>query len=912
MRKQLLRGAFAILGLMTAVGANAQQPFSCGNNAMLKKLYADNPQMAADYEHLVEKYKKTYKDVKSQDSVVYVIPIVFHIVHEYGTENITDAQVYNQMDILNKDFRKLNADTLGIVPSFIPLMSDAHIEFRLATIDPYGNCTNGIEHIYSHQTNGGDDYTKINQWHRNEYLNVWVTRSIGEAGVAGYAYYPTATQGGFFFADGILILHDYIGSTGTGSLSGSIALTHEIGHYLGLAHVWGNTNDPNVACGDDGVDDTPITKGHENCPILNDFFCDNNPIATTYNFDNLTTSSGTTDPTPEIILGDSALTLTAPIATGVSTNSETASLLDFSNWGTGALDSNILYSALTGSINTTKYYQFTVSPTFGQGMTLTSLAFNVSRDTTGIRTYAVRSSKDNYASNLSASITPSNADLSIQAGNIFYIKNDNTTAEGGSKITLTGANFSNQDAPITFRIYGFNSEDANGTFGVDNIALLGSFGTIENVQNYMEYSYCPVMGMYTHDQADFMENVLLLETAGRNNLYTDSNRVLTGTTYEIGDMTPLCPPVADFSYSDKNVCIGQSVAYKDASWRAGVTSWSWSFPGGTPSTSTSANPTVVYNSEGHHDAILTVTNAAGSDTKTIVNAVYISPDFAYFTGPYVETYDNPAVYWYSQNPENNHASFNLVSGVGIDGSKCWKLNNYKDVSMADPYTTDWYYYNRLGGSKDYLISAPYNLSYTTGVTVSFDYAYGTKAATSADVTEQLKVYSSKDCGETWSLKETIQDADLLTVGYVGNTNFAPNSNTQWKTATFNYSANSTDTKTRFRFEFVASDNASNLYIDNFNVTGVLGIEENGQSLAGITISPNPINAGSSIEVGIQKTDVDMIIDVVDVNGAIISTTQVSASNGTETVLIPMNVSKGCYFVKATQGAATSTNRVIVF
>jgi PKD repeat protein len=705
MRKQLLLGALTAFGLTLSMQVSAQQNFTCGNPEQLRKLYAANPQMEADYYKLINKYKQTIHGEKNTDTTIYRIPIVFHVIHEYGAENITDAQILDEMDILNIDYRKLNADTAAIVPAFDTLAGDARIQFVLPSIDPWGNCTNGIEHIYNHQTNKGDDYSKLHQWNRSEYLNVWVVNTIGAAGVAGYAYYPGATIGGFFFADGIIILNDYIGSIGTSAPFSSRALTHEIGHYLGLSHTWGNTNDPGVACGDDQSEDTPITKGHNNCSNVNDATC--NP------------------------------------------------------------------------------------------------------------------------------------------------------------------------------------------------------GIIENVQNFMEYSYCS--NMFTFDQIDWMRNTLITDIANRDNLWTDSNLTLVGAL-----SAPLCAPVADFSVTKRMICAGDNVTFKNASWNATVDTYEWSFPGGSPATSTAANPTVTYATEGFYTATLTVTNATGSSTKTFNNVVYASPTaWTEHIGPAAEDFNSSQNFWISENPEENHAGFNHISTNGKDMTGCFKLNNYKDISSAQAFTEDYFYYDRLGNSKDYLTSPSYDLSTTTGVTVSFDYAYGTKGTTLADITEVLKVYSSRDCGKTWTLRKTIDQEELLTAGYVGNTDFAPTTNAQWKTASFTYATAATDVRTRFRFEYTASDFSSNFYFDNFNVSGTLGIEENGAT-ATVAISPNPVSTGTEIAVEVTATTSDMSIQLVDMNGSVVSTTNVQASNGTQTVMIPMNVSKGCYFLNAIQGNTKTTHKVVVF
>jgi PKD repeat protein len=359
-------------------------------------------------------------------------------------------------------------------------------------------------------------------------------------------------------------------------------------------------------------------------------------------------------------------------------------------------------------------------------------------------------------------------------------------------------------------------------------------------------------------------------------------------------------------------CAGSAISFDNATWRAGATSFLWSFPGGTPTTSTAENPTVTYAADGYYSVTLTATNAVGSDTKTFENMIYISGAWSAFTGPTMQDFNGGADFWVVQNPENNHAQFSRVTGRGKDLTPCYRLNNYKNVAGAPQFTSDWFYYNRLGGSRDYLISPAYNLSSTSNVTVTFDYAYGTRTTELDEITEKLVVWSSKDCGKTWQIRKTIDNEEVVTAGYVGDADFAPTSNSQWRTASFNYSATGADTKTRFRFEFVASDHSSNLYIDNVNISGTLGISDNDDAVTGITLSPNPVATGSAITVEISDASKDMQLQVVDVNGQVISTTQVVASNGTQTVTIPMNVAKGCYFLQATKGNARSTHRVIVF
>lgn len=289
--KSIIAGTF-LLAIISATSSYAQNEYlNCGTSQAVQKVLDANPKLKQEYlaeqarleqidrEAFVNGYKEN--ESKQTQATIYTIPIVFHVLHENGTENISDAQIYDEVRILNEDYRKLNADISAVVPSFTSVAADCEIQFRLAQKDPNGNCTNGIDRIYSSLTNSADDNSKLNTWATDKYLNVWAVKTIGTAGVAGYAYYPGMAWPAS--TDGVLILSQYIGSIGTGSVSTSRALTHEIGHYLNLQHTWGNTNDPAVACGNDGVTDTPLTKGHTSC-VLSDAVCTSGVVENVQNY----------------------------------------------------------------------------------------------------------------------------------------------------------------------------------------------------------------------------------------------------------------------------------------------------------------------------------------------------------------------------------------------------------------------------------------------------------------------------------------------------------------------------------------------------------------------------------------------------------------------------------------------------
>lgn len=196
---------------------------------------------------------KWARDTASNE--VIVIPVVVHVVYHAAQENITDKQIHSQIEALNRDFRRRNEDTVYTPAPFKPAAADARIEFRLATVSPNGQPTNGIVRVYTSQKSFlANDNMKFNDrggsnaWDASRYLNIWVCNLFGRT--LGYAVLP----GGAPARDGVVIKHTAFGTGGTATApfdKGRTA-THEIGHWLGLAHIWGNG-----VCGDDGIADTP-------------------------------------------------------------------------------------------------------------------------------------------------------------------------------------------------------------------------------------------------------------------------------------------------------------------------------------------------------------------------------------------------------------------------------------------------------------------------------------------------------------------------------------------------------------------------------------------------------------------------------------------------------------------------------
>ncbi len=196
---------------------------------------------------------------------VITIPVVVHIVYKTSAQNVSNNDVYSQIQVLNEDFRKTNPDASSVPSAFSGVAADCEIEFCLAVRDPSGNVTTGITRTYTssssfstnddmkHNSSGGKD-----AWNTSDYLNIWVCNISG--GILGYAQFPNS---GSANEDGIVIDYAYFGDiSATYPYHKGRTATHEVGHWLNLRHIWGDSY-----CGNDYVSDTPTqASSNGGCP----------------------------------------------------------------------------------------------------------------------------------------------------------------------------------------------------------------------------------------------------------------------------------------------------------------------------------------------------------------------------------------------------------------------------------------------------------------------------------------------------------------------------------------------------------------------------------------------------------------------------------------------------------------------
>ena len=276
----------AMLGLMMSLSTIgfSQSQRSCGSMDHLHQQIAEDPTVETRMQQIEHATSQWLSDPSHRTGAIITIPVVVHVVYNTVAQNISDAQVQSQIDVLNEDFRKLNADA-SLTPSiFSALGADCQIQFCLAQRDPNGNATTGIIRKSTTTTafstndnmkraaNGGSD-----PWNTSQYLNIWSCNMSG--GILGYAQFP----GGAAATDGVVILFNAFGRTGNvaAPFNKGRTGTHEVGHWLNLRHIWGD-----ATCGSDLVNDTPThNTANYGCPTYPHLStCTGTPTEMTMNY----------------------------------------------------------------------------------------------------------------------------------------------------------------------------------------------------------------------------------------------------------------------------------------------------------------------------------------------------------------------------------------------------------------------------------------------------------------------------------------------------------------------------------------------------------------------------------------------------------------------------------------------------
>jgi hypothetical protein len=207
---KLLSGAL-LLAALPATAQKAKPAFQpCGTQEIMESDMQKHPELRTQYNDFIKRVgDMTANKSTGSRADKRIIPVVFHVIHQCGPENISRAQILDQLRILNEDFAKLNPTINQTPECHAEVAADCNIEFRLATKDDLGNCSDGIVRVASPKTyeaNNDNGVKAVSRWNSDKYLNVWVVNSIGSVQgtggeVLGYAQFPA---GGLLSTDGVV------------------------------------------------------------------------------------------------------------------------------------------------------------------------------------------------------------------------------------------------------------------------------------------------------------------------------------------------------------------------------------------------------------------------------------------------------------------------------------------------------------------------------------------------------------------------------------------------------------------------------------------------------------------------------------------------------------------------------------
>ena len=249
---------------------------SCAHKEQREKMQKEHPELIQAQESrrlYLESFTHNFsakQSILSSENIL--IPVVFHVVHDNGVENISDAQINESIVQLNEDYAAVNPGLVDVHPSFTDLIANVGFEFRLAELDPNGEPTTGINRIQSELTYNGSNIAlkQMIQWDPTMYLNIWVVYSSNGGNGSAFAYYPADVEGSGSIYDGVVSSYWAVGRTETAVWTHYKILTHEVGHWANLKHTWGDQSGNQASAGcsyDDAVEDTPNTIGNTGCDL---------------------------------------------------------------------------------------------------------------------------------------------------------------------------------------------------------------------------------------------------------------------------------------------------------------------------------------------------------------------------------------------------------------------------------------------------------------------------------------------------------------------------------------------------------------------------------------------------------------------------------------------------------------------
>lgn len=916
--------------------AATAQPITkpCATDDVYQRLVAEHPEILIKEEMLrqqiAEKMKtldfgklaKTTEGEGVDETTVYHVPLVFHIIHEYGAENVTDAAVKACVAKINTMYNKMNADTADVVApfkGFIPnsnkrYIGNARIVWHLATKDPMGNPTNGITRRRHYLANSASDFAKFDQWPSSNYMNIWLINKMSatHSNAAAYAYKP-ATGDVIPYYDGVIGLASEVDED-------DYTYSHELGHELNLDHVWGGTNEPEVACGDDEVEDTPPTKGHSPAGRCR-------PSA---NFDTACLYSR------NVAIGklriDSTRRADSPAYTlALMKDTSTSRGLTFKCRTATTIDSFSFYpSAAIGS-------------TYIVGLYRNAVLLDTQRIVTTVIDAAQR---------VKSKFKMGVADTSVNY-RLLFVQNPGAWRDSsfaGVRAFPKGLNgtmwMRNDDNFQTGNYYNFfyNLKITYGFFKIYDKDSLVDYPDTVNAQNVMDYTYCS--RMFTYGQVMRMRAALTSSVARRDSLITDYNiNVRTG----LFD-APALAPVADFSVERAVNAGGVAQApdrayfmckddaanpyffkFQNRSWQAAPSSVEWTFSNGATVGGTSSSTGIVqtkFTETGWATVTMKASNATGSSSVT--DKVYVADPTPINPIGYYQEFNNEEENkrWPIFNHYKNRYSWEYVNYNGYWDKYSFRYRSFDDrIALKDVINGD------PAGDFDDFFTPAFDLSVLPSDNGNLNFMYaGAYATNNRDyMKDSLEIAFSSDCGANWTTFYKMGGSQMQTVGTVSlaEGEYFPDYS-DWRPRSIDLKNGTTKIRGNrvfFRFRYRPSSrpfmfttasgmyaSGNNFYIDRINISNnPLAINEMSMGDKLATVSPNPTQ--SNAYVLFSKANAQVTIRVMDITGKVVYTASEKIDNTNGRIEIPATAlgAKGMYMVQISgENGLNQTEKLVVY
>jgi PKD repeat protein len=354
-----------------------------------------------------------------------------------------------------------------------------------------------------------------------------------------------------------------------------------------------------------------------------------------------------------------------------------------------------------------------------------------------------------------------------------------------------------------------------------------------------------------------MRTAIIGTTGGRNNLWTPTNYLATGL-----NPSYTCTPVADLSVNKVNNCLaGNTFTFTSLSQLGTSGNVTWTFQGGTPSTSNATTQVVSYPTAGTYSVSITATNTAGTNTMDKISYINVVDGANGLLAPSLSSFDGATLPSSITVTNGNVGSVTWVQNTATGANTTAKSIYINNASVTN-----------TGGHLDLFQTPVYNFANTSSVTISYYYAYAKRLATQADT---FRIQFSLDCGGTWLNVIGVPTTAMMAAASGGtlSTAFVPTSS-QWisKTIISGFlSPVNNKPSVMFRFYFrsdIVATKSNNIYIDQINILGNIatGITELEKSID-LVIYPNPTPSSSTLEFNILN-DQKAKISVVDIMGRV--------------------------------------------